>query len=132
MRYYEEDEMQMMYVRCFNECWSQYSRLLHHAANEGNGNIRRGARNKRMGVQAGFPDLMLHVARGGYHGFGIELKRKGGRQQPNQIEMQELLEKQGYKYVVCRSLASFMDNIEEYLGEKTSNVYWNALRKELR
>jgi hypothetical protein len=37
------------------------------------------ARLKRMGVRAGYPDLLLDVAAGGHHGLRIELKAQGGR-----------------------------------------------------
>ena len=33
---------------------------------------------KKSGMRKGYPDLFLPVARGGYHGLYVELKRKKG------------------------------------------------------
>ena len=73
--------------------------------------MQRGARLKREGLLAGFPDLLIYGS-GGRVGH-IEVKAEGSYQQPNQKEVQAMLESLGQSYVVCRSIA----DIEEVLTE---------------
>lgn len=82
------------------------------------------------GLTKGVADLELNVASGGYHGLKIEMKKDtthyiGDKvvqgktyQRKEQKEWQKAVEEQGYKYIVCRSLAEFIDGIEAYLGQK--------------
>jgi hypothetical protein len=70
-----------------------------------------------MGVRAGFPDLTLLVPRKGYHALFIELKTAKGKQSEHQKEYQAEVEKQGYKYIICRSVQDFIKEIEEYMEE---------------
>ena len=53
--------------------------LLFHVPNGGARGKAEAARMKRQGVKAGVPDLMLPVARGGYHGLFLEMKAALGR-----------------------------------------------------
>lgn len=71
------------------------------------------------GVTPGVSDLILLVARGGYNGLCIEMKTeaKSSKQSENQEAWQKLVEAQGYKYVVCRSLEQFRSVINEYLKQ---------------
>jgi hypothetical protein len=71
-----------------------------------------------MGVRSGFPDLILCVARGGYHGLFIELKTAKGRQTDNQKYFQKALEAQCYRYEVVRSLDEFRRIVTQYMNEK--------------
>lgn len=112
---HEEDDLQMQCVTWFRYQYRNYAMLLHHSPNGGRRDAREGARFKQMGVVAGFPDLILCVARGGYHGLFIEMKSRTGRQEQSQKVMQTLLEKEGYKYVLCRSLLEFMNIINNYM-----------------
>lgn len=50
-------------------------KLLYHVPNGGSRKKSEAGRFKAEGVKAGVPDLCLPVARGGYHGLYIELKR---------------------------------------------------------
>lgn len=108
----------MQCVAWFRYQYPKLSRLLHHSPNGGRRDAREGARFKQMGVQAGFPDLILLVAEQGYHGLMLELKTKTGRQQDTQKEYQSLLESQGYRYVLVRSLQQFISEINSYLAPK--------------
>ena len=73
---------------------------------------------KATGLSAGVPDLMLPVARGGYHGLFIELKRlKGGRVSPEQRWWAERLNSEGYLAVVCYGWNDARQIIESYLGQ---------------
>ena len=112
-----EDDLQISCVRWFEYQYPQVSMLLHHSPNGGARNIITGARFKKMGTRAGFPDLFLCIARRGFHGLFIEMKtmNKNSRQSEHQKEMEKLLEGQGYKYFVCRSLEMFQKIIIWYL-----------------
>lgn len=69
------------------------------------------------GVKAGIPDLLLPVARHGYHGLYIELKRLGDTLRDSQEAMLPRLEAQGYLCkVVVESLQDFIDLLHWYLG----------------
>ncbi len=112
---HEEDDLQMRCVTWFRYQFPSLARLLHHSPNGGRRDAREGARFKRMGVQAGFPDLVLLVASQGFHALFIELKTRTGRQQDTQKEYQRLVEEQGYRYVVVRSLEQFIEEVKGYL-----------------
>jgi hypothetical protein len=88
---------------------------LHHSPNGGKRNAIEAAKFKAMGVRAGFPDLILCIARHGYHGLFIELKTTKGRQSENQKYYEYLLEEQGYRYEVVRSIGDFQTIINDYL-----------------
>ena len=113
-----EDSLQKTCVQWFSLMYRPYARLLHHSPNGGKRNAIEAAKFKAMGVRAGFPDLILCVARGGYHGLFIELKTAKGRQTENQKYFQKALEAQGYKYEVVRSLDEFRQIITNYMNEK--------------
>lgn len=71
---------------------------------------------KREGVKAGYPDLLLDVARGGFHGWRGELKAKRGSVKPKQREWHERLREQGYRVDVAFSWEAMRDNILHYLN----------------
>lgn len=50
--------------------------LLYHVPNGGSRKKAEAGRFRAEGVKAGVPDLCLPVARGGFHGLYIELKRQ--------------------------------------------------------
>ena len=92
--------------------------LLLHAVP--NGDFRGwgvGVKLKAEGVIPGVPDLCMPVARGGYHGFYMELKKKGGHVRQDQWEFMEALHQQGYFVRVCNSLEVAMEIIINYLEE---------------
>lgn len=75
-------------------------------------------RFKAEGVRAGVPDLFLPVARGGYHGLFIEMKRPDHKNKPSkaQNEWQQFLTKQGYLSVVCYGYEEAIQTIQRYYG----------------
>lgn len=89
-----------------------------------NGGKRSGATASRMkatGTQAGFPDIGLPVARGGFHGLFIELKRpssenkrKGIVQLKQEAWLNRLYE-QGYCIQICVGWQAAIMSIEKYL-----------------
>lgn len=68
-----------------------------------------------MGVFHGVSDTILLIPRGGFHALLIEYKDEKGRQSEYQKAWQKLVEGQGYKYCICRSLEQFKSIINEYL-----------------
>ena len=108
-------------AECFAWFWNtypQYRKLLFHVPNENDradSNIIQGAIRKSLGVVSGVADLLLLVPSGRYHGLCIEMKDEKGRQKPAQAEWQAIVEAQGYKYIICRSLEQFKIIIKEYL-----------------
>lgn len=105
---------------CINWFKAQYPRLwqdgvLFHISNEG---IRLGAagnRAKREGIVRGVADLCLAIPRNGYGALYIEMKKPGRYQQPEQRAWQENIQKYGNKYVVVKSVETFMSIIRDYL-----------------
>ena len=70
---------------------------------------------KAEGVTAGVADIFLLYPSNGYHGLAIEMKTEKGRQQLTQKKWQEAVEASGYKYVICRSVDDFIEQINAYL-----------------
>ena len=91
--------------------------MLAAVPNGGARNRVTGAMLKAEGVSAGFPDLGLFVARNGFHGLFIELKRRGGgRVSPEQNDWIERLQAQGYKAAIAFGAADAIEIIEAYLS----------------
>lgn len=67
------------------------------------------------GLTSGVADLLLLVPCGEYHGLCIEMKSKTGRQSESQKQWQKVVEKQGYRYALCRSFDDFKRLIVQYL-----------------
>lgn len=118
-------------------CWAalQLNRFpelewLHHIPNGGargdneRSNMIRGAKLKAEGVKEGVPDVFLPVARGGYHGLYIEMKKpdlrpkrqgsSGGLSQ-RQLDFKAFAHNQGYGWVVCYDWEEASKIIEQYL-----------------
>lgn len=93
--------------------------LLYANPNGGHRNIVTATRMKAEGVKPGVPDITLPVARCGYHGLYIELKRvKGGRASEVQREWIKHLLDQGYLAVVCEGAEVAQKIILAYLDEE--------------
>lgn len=95
--------------------------LMFAIPNGGKRSLVTAAMLKATGVKAGVPDICLPVARGGYHGLYIELKRiRGGRVSPDQQEWIRKLNEQGYLAIVCKGFYEAQWNITAYLHGKLS------------
>lgn len=73
---------------------------------------------RQQGMTKGIPDIFLPVARRGYHGLYIEMKRSNGRQSdlsPEQKECLMFLQQQGYQALVAFGWRDAVKMIEEYL-----------------
>ena len=83
--------------------------------NGGNRDARVGAALNREGVRAGVPDLFLPVARGGWHGCFIEMKKIDGKISLKQKAWIKNLRTYGYLAVVCYSAKEASEFILDYL-----------------
>ncbi len=81
-----------------------------------------GARLKRSGVKAGFPDTILCVARQGFHGYFCELKVKPNTPKPTQEAWLNALSEQGYATDVSYSWQEAARKIAAYLGIEPGEV----------
>lgn len=92
-------------------------KLLYHVPNGGSRKKSEAGRFKAEGVKAGVPDLCLPVARGGYHGLYVELKRlKGSKTSEDQKAWIAHLTEQGYCAVVCKGWEAAAKVITKYLN----------------
>ncbi len=97
----EHDE-QVALVKWFDMAYPKYAERLVATPNGGARNIVVAKKLKAEGTRAGYPDLFLPVARKGYHGLYIELKKtKGGRLSESQNDWLQFLNSEGYQAVCC-------------------------------
>lgn len=91
--------------------------MLYHVPNGGLRDKATAGRLKAAGVRAGVPDLHLPVARHGYHGLWIEMKRadRSNHPSPDQEWWIERLRAEGHHVVVAYGSEEAIAAIEEYL-----------------
>ena len=77
----------------------------------GGGGRVRGAKLKKAGLQAGWPDIQL-VHRGKY--FGIEVKTQTGRLSPAQVDLHKRLTDNGCSVAVARSVTDALEIIIDW------------------
>ncbi len=127
-----EDDLQAACVKWFRY---QYPNVvILHPKNEGNrksvvmkANGKSyspdGARNKKIGVLAGTPDLFVMKAKIEkleryttiWHGLWIELKVNNNKQTESQVEFMIAANIENYQYRVCRSFDEFQKTVNDYL-----------------
>ena len=88
--------------------WASYAatkgideRLLFSIPNGANKSIAQAMKFKREGLRKGVPDLMLAYPTIMFHGLFIEMKRKGQKGTPEQIDFGLLLRDFGYDSLIC-------------------------------
>lgn len=96
--------------------------IIHHSPNEGNRGGRKGVidgqHRKAMGVQPGFPDILIFVQGQGYC---LEVKSAAGRLSPIQERVRDTLLEQGIPYAVVRSVDDVRDLLCRW-GVKTRDA----------
>lgn len=112
-----ESRIQQACVRWFRIQHRKIGNLLFAVPNGGKRGRVTAAILKGEGVVAGVSDLLLLYPTKKYGALCIEMKTPQGRQSKSQKEWQALVEKAGYKYVVCRSIDDFMKEVNDYLNE---------------
>lgn len=94
-------------------------KLMYHVPNEGKRNYTNARRLVAEGLKSGVPDICLPVARGGYHGLYIELKRlRGGKLSDNQRDWLGALRDEGYMATMCKGWEAASEVILRYLAMK--------------
>lgn len=117
MKHYES-RIQMHCVQWFR---TQYPDLWMNLFAVPNGGARGAITAKILkaeGVVAGVSDLILLVPNREHPGLCIEMKYGDNRQTKTQKMFQIAVTRYQYKYVVCKSLEQFIDEINTYLRNK--------------
>lgn len=125
-----EHQIQRQCVRWFKDLqYRQYAPLLINIANGARRTVWEQRQAKEEGLTAGAPDLLLLLARKGYHSLAIEMKwerteYKNGAahttrsyQSPAQKVWQKAYEAEGGKYCVCRTFEEFRQIINDYIND---------------
>lgn len=86
-----------------------------HVPNEGKRGPKAASEFKRAGGRAGYPDLILDLPAGEWHGLRIEMKTKGGKPTAAQLEWIERLRGAGYRAEVCYGFDEAKTVIVDYL-----------------
>lgn len=110
-----ESKLQQSMVKWFGYKYREY--LLFAIPNGHKRNAITGAILKREGVVAGVADLFLMKANKKYHGLWIEVKIEKGRQSESQKEFEGKAVREGYKYVICKSIDQFIDEVTTYIND---------------
>jgi len=113
----EEHRIQCACVRWFRYQHPECRHNLFAVPNGGRRDKTTGAKMKAEGVLAGVADLILLKSNANHGALLIEMKTRIGRQAETQKEWQQLIERDGYKYVVCRSLDDFIREVDTYLSD---------------
>ena len=115
-----EEQEQMAVIEWRDLMVNQFPelRLLIHIGNGGWRSKPEAVRFKKMGVHPGVSDLFLPVARGGFHGLWVEMKRqKGGKLSPDQKQWIEDMTDQRYMAVRADGAEQACDILYKYLTE---------------
>ena len=110
-----ESRLQIACVRWFRKTYPKYKLMLFSVPNGGKRTLMEAIIMKNEGVVSGVSDLILLVGRKGFNSLCIEMKNKTS-QTLNQKCWQLEAERNGNKYVVCKSFEEFRMVIEEYLN----------------
>lgn len=112
----EEHRIQCQCVRWFNLQYPKLRGRLFAVPNGGKRDVTTAAKLKAEGVVAGVADLILLVRNSKYGALLIEMKTRTGRQSESQKQWQKIVGGD-YKYVVCRSVEDFINNVNLYLNQ---------------
>lgn len=110
-----EAEIQESCIKWFRLQYPCLSVMLFAVPNGEERNIITATKLKRQGVIRGVADLILLVPKKGYASLCIEMKTPKGIQSEHQRTWQRAAEQYRNRYVVCRSLEEFMNEVNSYL-----------------
>ena len=113
----DEHKLQSLCVRWFRLKYKSIAYALFAVPNAARRSARNGAYMKEEGLLPGVADLILLKSNRFYGALCIEMKTRTGRQSESQKQWQQFIETQGCKYVVCRSLDDFQQEVKEYLAD---------------
>ena len=93
--------------------------------------VRQVNKHKRAGMLPGVADLFLPVARGGFFGMFIEMKRaKGGKLSENQTWFLSQVCSQGYYDCVAHGAEQAIAQLEWYMGLPPTEIVKHVPRKD--
>ena len=97
---------------------------VHHSPNGGKRGLTQAKKFKAMGTRSGYPDLIIDIAKGGYSGMRLELKRSH-REKTTKNQDAELarLKEEGYYTVACCGYDESILEIENYVKGLTKRVF---------
>jgi hypothetical protein len=111
-----EQELVLRWAAGQVDAWPELA-LLFHIPNGGKRGKTEAARLKRMGVKPGVPDLCLPLARGGFHGLYVEMKRlDGGRVSTEQKAWLAALHAAGHCVAVADGHEQAIAVLRDYLA----------------
>lgn len=121
-----EQSEQIWFVNWFRNKYLDY--IIFHIPNGGSRNIREAVNLKAAGVLSGVPDLLICVAKKGYHGLFIEMKQrkdmsksvKGrsiGKLSKAQEKLFSELVAQGYRVAVAEGCEQAKEITREYMKD---------------
>ena len=114
---YTEHNIQSACVRWFRVTYPAMKNVLFAIPNAARRSARNGAYMKEEGMLSGVSDLILLKSNRYYGALCIEMKKHGGYQSQSQKDWQKDAEANGAKYVVCRSLDEFMNEVNNYIKD---------------
>lgn len=112
----EEHQIQCACVRWFRLQYPHFAHNLFAVPNGGRRDEVTAGKLKAEGVLAGVADLILLKSNAEFGALLIEMKTRTGRQRDTQKQWQKKIERDGYKYVICRSIDDFMREVNAYLS----------------
>lgn len=114
-RHFEDAEQEAVFQ------WAAFFpilRWMHAIPNGGKRDKIEAARLRRQGVKAGVSDIFLPLARQGYHGLYIEMKRRAEQGPSRETEKQKafgrFVTEEGYLRVVCYGADQAIQVIKDY------------------
>lgn len=110
-----ESQIQHACLEWFRMQYPGLALLMFAVPNGGKRDARTGAQMRYEGCVRGVADLILLVPKKGYASLCIEMKTPKGVQSEHQRTWQRAAEKYHSRYVVCRSLEEFMNEVNAYL-----------------
>jgi hypothetical protein len=111
----DESRLQQACVTWFNLQHANLRKLLIAVPNGARRDRTNGARLKAEGMVAGAADLILLVPNSRGQILCFEMKTPTGRQAPSQKEFQTAIENVGNKYVICKTLHEFVNEVNLHL-----------------
>ena len=111
----EEHRLQVSCVRWFRMQYPNLKNVLFAVPNAARRSQRMGVYMKEEGMLPGVADLILLKNNHSYNTLCIEMKTSQGVQSYTQKKWQTSVEYNGNKYILCRSLENFIQEINDYL-----------------
>lgn len=111
--YKSEDQFQAACVKWFDETFYNHRRMLFAIPNGGARDGRTASILNATGVRPGVADLCLVLPEGKV--VWIEMKLPNGRQSPDQVSWEAMLDEREHLYLVVRSMEDFKQLILQFL-----------------